>query len=208
MDALSQRLVVLLAACLSLASCTTASPSTGGYVSVEGDSLNGNDSEVSADGSDTSTQAVCGDGTCDAGETSASCLQDCPKAGPVCGDGTCDAGETSASCLQDCPKAGPVCGDGTCDAGESTATCATDCPAVACKATYSSVQTILKNKCNGCHGHKFGTSCNYAKNSAGGIKSMVKSGSMPPGGFANAADKQTLLKWISDGALCTMTGCP
>jgi hypothetical protein len=42
----------------------------------------------------------CGNGTCDAGETPASCPGDCTAGG--CGNGTCDAGETPASCPGDC----------------------------------------------------------------------------------------------------------
>jgi hypothetical protein len=60
---------------------------------------------------------TCGNGTCDAGETYATCPEDCP-----CGNGTCDAGETYATCPEDCP-----CGNGTCDAGETYATCPEDC---------------------------------------------------------------------------------
>ncbi|MBU1239157.1 hypothetical protein KKF84_17305 [Myxococcota bacterium] len=65
--------------------------------------------------------AVCGDGTCDAGEDSTSCPADCPVV-PVCGDGTCDAGEDSTSCPEDCVPTGWTCtaswyGDGDCDCG-------------------------------------------------------------------------------------------
>ncbi len=71
---------------------------------------------------------VCGDGLC-AGPEVGRCPSDCgnPPAAR-CGNGTCDAGETSASCAADCP-AQSQCGNGTCDAGETTGNCAADCPA-------------------------------------------------------------------------------
>ncbi|MBI5607281.1 MAG: hypothetical protein HY902_00205 [Deltaproteobacteria bacterium] len=48
--------------------------------------------------------------------------------GPVCGDGTCEGGETQDSCPGDClPK--PVCGNGKCEVGESPGSCASDCKA-------------------------------------------------------------------------------
>ena len=73
----------------------------------------------------------CGNGTCDAGETSASCPGDCPVTNK-CGNGTCDAGETSATCPSDCPVTNK-CGNGTCDAGETSATCPSDCPVAGSK---------------------------------------------------------------------------
>jgi PGF-pre-PGF domain-containing protein len=52
--------------------------------------------------------AVCGNGVCEAGETSTNCRQDCPPTpGAVCGNGVCEAGETSTNCRQDCPPAQP-----------------------------------------------------------------------------------------------------
>ena len=48
---------------------------------------------------------------------------------PTCGDGVCDAGESTSTCASDCPSTGPTCGDGVCETGESTSTCAADCPA-------------------------------------------------------------------------------
>jgi hypothetical protein len=130
--------------------------------------------------------------------------------GPVCGNGTCETGETTANCAKDCPATSPVCGNGKCETGETTTSCAKDCPGgtTACKTTYASVQQILMNNCNGCHGHKFGSGCSIAKYSASSIKSKVSSGSMPPGGFSSSVDKQAVLKWISDGSNCTIPGCP
>jgi glycosidase len=49
------------------------------------------------------------DGTCDPGESTASCPDDCPAT--ACDhDGTCDPDESTASCPDDCP-AGQACGD-------------------------------------------------------------------------------------------------
>jgi len=58
------------------------------------------------------TPVVCGDGTCDPGETPTSCPQDCGANG-FCGDGNCDQGEIN-TCPQDC--GGGSCTD-TCAAG-------------------------------------------------------------------------------------------
>ena len=81
---------------------------------------------------------VCGNGTCEAGETKTSCPADCGGGGPVCGNGMCEAGETKASCAKDCGGTTPSCGNGTCDAGETTSTCPSDCP---------SSSTCLQQKC-------------------------------------------------------------
>ncbi|MBI2082480.1 MAG: DUF4215 domain-containing protein [Deltaproteobacteria bacterium] len=90
-------------------------------------------------------------GTCDAGETNATCSADCPAicgngmidigeqcddGGVVagdgcnnncqneCGNGTCDAWENRASCPADCPIS---CGDRICEGSETNLTCAADC---------------------------------------------------------------------------------
>jgi GH25 family lysozyme M1 (1,4-beta-N-acetylmuramidase) len=49
--------------------------------------------------------------------------------GPSCGDGSCNGGETCATCEADCGSCtvGPSCGDGSCNGGETCATCETDC---------------------------------------------------------------------------------
>jgi lysophospholipase L1-like esterase len=65
--------------------------------------------------------SVCGDATCDADETPATCPADCPD---VCGDSLCTGAETTGTCPADC---GTSCGDGTCNGSESTATCPADC---------------------------------------------------------------------------------
>jgi V8-like Glu-specific endopeptidase len=71
---------------------------------------------------------VCGNGTCEAGETTASCPADCPAPAAVCGNGTCEAGETTASCPADCPATSKsVCGNGICEEGEDVM-CPSDCP--------------------------------------------------------------------------------
>jgi uncharacterized protein (TIGR03382 family) len=100
----------------------------------------------------TATGPVCGNGKCEAGETTSSCAKDC-KPAPVCGNGVCETGEKSTTCPADCtpkpycgdgkcngtetydtcdmdcpPPAGPVCGNGTCEDGETADNCAGDCP--------------------------------------------------------------------------------
>jgi hypothetical protein len=65
--------------------------------------------------------AVCGDGTCEAGEDALQCPVDCGE----CGDTNCSLGETTANCPQDCQG---TCGDGVCvGETESPDSCASDC---------------------------------------------------------------------------------
>jgi hypothetical protein len=49
----------------------------------------------------------------------------------LCGNGVCNAGESTATCEVDCP-ATATCGDGTCSGSETAANCAADCAATAC----------------------------------------------------------------------------
>ncbi len=62
----------------------------------------------------------------------AGCASDEGDDGPACGDGVCNAGETSTTCATDCPVGGPFCGDGTCNGNETVSSCASDCSAAAC----------------------------------------------------------------------------
>lgn len=65
----------------------------------------------------------CGDGGCDAGagENSGTCTADC---GVICGDGTCNGGETPLTCEDDCG----TCPNNTCEAEESASgSCCMDC---------------------------------------------------------------------------------
>jgi hypothetical protein len=81
------------------------------------------------DGPDPLPSPVCGDGTC-AGSEVGACTADCGGGGQaaVCGNNSCENGESTATCPSDCP-AQSQCGNGTCDAGETTGNCPGDCPA-------------------------------------------------------------------------------
>ncbi len=56
----------------------------------------------------------------------ASCPNPCPTSGPVCGNGTCESGETASNCASDCGTPAN-CGNGTCESGETAASCPIDC---------------------------------------------------------------------------------
>ena len=79
------------------------------------------------------TTPVCGDGTCDSGEDSCNCADDCgapPATETSCSDGTDNDCDGATDCDDpDCngDPACPSCGDGTCDAGEDSCNCAADC---------------------------------------------------------------------------------
>jgi hypothetical protein len=60
---------------------------------------------------------ICGNGVCSAGESTASCPDDC-----YCGDGSCGLGESTTSCPDDC-----YCGNARCDSGENGSTCGQEC---------------------------------------------------------------------------------
>jgi len=72
----------------------------------------------------------CGNGSCDNGETCATCALDCGVCS-TCGDGTCNtsAGEDCSNCPQDCGDC-VSCGDGFCTMPqENCQNCAVDCGA-------------------------------------------------------------------------------
>ncbi len=83
--------------------------------------------------------SLCGNGTCDPGETNANCATDCkPDCTPACGGkscgpngcgGSCGLCGTGKACTDEgqCVALGPVCGNGMCEAGESNASCPADC---------------------------------------------------------------------------------
>jgi hypothetical protein len=99
---------------------------------------------------------VCGNVSCESGETQANCCADCGcPAGQTCqngtpgtcgtppascGDKTCNSGENCSTCPGDCPCGSgyhcasgscvpdPYCGDGTCNGSENCGTCSGDCP--------------------------------------------------------------------------------
>lgn len=80
---------------------------------------------------------VCGDGSCDLGESPCNCKPDCgPPASAsacVCGNGICGPGESCSSCPGDCgsclPPSTGVCGNATCETekGETCFNCSDDC---------------------------------------------------------------------------------
>lgn len=70
--------------------------------------------------------ATCGNGTCDAAESTSTCPSDCPPP-PVCGDGSCNGTEACDTCATDCGSCPPACGDGSCNGTESATTCPFDC---------------------------------------------------------------------------------
>ena len=73
--------------------------------------------------------SCCGDGTCDTGETSGSCLADCPITSSCVTSGLCDNSCPANCTVADDPDCGgSCCGDGTCDTGETSASCLVDCP--------------------------------------------------------------------------------
>jgi len=86
-------------------------------------------------------ELICGDGTCNVGETVASCPADC-LLGPVCGNSAlesgeqCDDGNTNNGdgCSSTCQDEvlGTVCGNDICELGETTSSCLNDCPSQTC----------------------------------------------------------------------------
>lgn len=101
---------------------------------------------------------VCGNGTCESGETKANCAQDCGSTGPICGNGKCESGETKANCAQDCGSGGAVCGNGTCEAGETPQTCSKDCNLGACCAN-AGAECGMVTGCGNCGSCGSGFTC-------------------------------------------------
>jgi MYXO-CTERM domain-containing protein len=90
--------------------------------------------------------AVCGNGTCETGETALGCPSDCSGGGPVCGNGTCENGETSGSCPSDCGSCTPNCGGKVC--GDNG--CGGSCGVCSGVGMYCSFDGICKNKDGSC----------------------------------------------------------
>ncbi len=86
--------------------------------------------------------SACGNGKCEGGESTQSCITDCSG----CGDGMCGLNESPQLCAADCPPpcgnhecevlenpencpvdCMPPCGDGICDNGENPQFCPVDC---------------------------------------------------------------------------------
>lgn len=51
----------------------------------------------------------------------------CDDSDQTCGNGTCEEGESNATCPGDCPTQSPVCGNGTCETTETPTSCPADC---------------------------------------------------------------------------------
>ena len=95
--------------------------------------------------SDTSANAQCGNGICEADESFMFCPADCQQsAASQCGNGYCETDETPTSCPTDCgslcsadgcaddtPHPGNVgtCGNNVCESDESSNSCPEDCEA-------------------------------------------------------------------------------
>ncbi|MSQ82482.1 MAG: hypothetical protein EXR77_06115 [Myxococcales bacterium] len=105
-------------------------------VSSDGSSGDGSSAGDAASTADvigpTDVGKVCGNGTCESGETKVNCSQDCDEGGAVCNNGTCEEpAENNQNCPQDCP-AKAVCGNGVCEPNESSSNCAKDCAKPTC----------------------------------------------------------------------------
>ncbi len=108
---------------------------------------------------------VCGNGTCETGETVNTCPLDCSGGGPVCGNGTCENGETASSCASDCsgscvPSCGnKVCGDNGC--GGSCGTCVGEKMYCAIEGICKKLGEVCTPSCTGkvCGGDGCGGSC-------------------------------------------------
>ncbi len=85
-------------------------------------------------------------------QTFSDCCNDyqalCTTSGAKCGDGTCDSGESMATCPADCTSTGPTCGDGTCDPAESPATCPADCKSGGCPQPCDDGQACTVDTCD------------------------------------------------------------
>ncbi len=86
---------------------------------------------------------ICGDGTCDPGETAETCPADCPD---VCGDGLCTGSEGTTDCPEDC---GSLCGDGVCNGSETAANCPADCAATCVPDGQGAPCTSTTDCCSG-----------------------------------------------------------
>lgn len=122
--------------------CTPMRPAVGGFC---GDGTCAATESCATCPLDCPCPAVCGDGNCESskGETCSTCASDCGTCAVVCGDGNCDATETVSSCPQDCS----VCGNGVCEAGENCNSCAFDCRCVCGDGTCDSA---LGESCSSC----------------------------------------------------------
>ena len=70
---------------------------------------------------------------------------------PVCGNNTCESGETTSSCSVDCGPPPAYCGDSTCNGSETYSTCASDCPAPPPSTATTGTTTSLLRDCPASH---------------------------------------------------------
>ncbi len=99
----------------------------GGFVGVAGSGGDSGAVGVTADGGGGQSETVGGgsDGPQTVSDTQGGGAD---TIGAICGDGQCQAGESQATCPQDCKAGAPFCGDLACNGGETPATCPGDCP--------------------------------------------------------------------------------
>jgi hypothetical protein len=82
-------------------------------------------------------------------KSSGDCCADYDKycggsSGPVCGNGTCESGESASNCSKDCGGSSSMCPNGKCEAGETEASCPQDCK-LGCYGDFSLGSTFYKS---------------------------------------------------------------
>jgi hypothetical protein len=133
---------------------------------------------------------VCGDGTCASTETN-SCASDCGTPNPVTcnNNGTCDSGETTSNCANDCSTA-TQCGNNVCESGEDTTSCPNDCQT---QSGIDCNDGVIQFACGVCLGSgtcELGTSEDACLACLGGGGGAGCSGGVP-NGTCDAGEDQT-----------------
>lgn len=124
--ALGRSLLVSLAFCVVACAEGAASPvgSGGNGEGAGSPGFGGNTSEGGATGQGGSGSTTTSTSSTTSTTSSSTTSSSSSGGGPVCGNSTCEAGETCADCQFDC---GSCCGNGLCDNGETQSTCPADC---------------------------------------------------------------------------------